>query len=164
MSIFKRPIVLTIICIISVLLADGYVRLHRFYKETAQIDTDVFALKSGDYGRAVRILTPYAEQRNATAELNLGIAYAYGLGVRRDRMKAQALLQDSFVGMSLKRMIAGMYFSIARSYEHGDGVKADKNEALVWYEIAANAGSNEARMRLKGLMDSNDPRSHSQAG
>ena len=42
------------------------------------------ARKRGDYATALKLLRPLAEQGNAAAQNNIGVAYARGKGVPRD--------------------------------------------------------------------------------
>ena len=60
---------------------------------TAQIscpayDRAVVAYDAGDYTTALSLLRPCAEQGSADAQYNLGIMYANGDGVGRDRVRA----------------------------------------------------------------------------
>jgi uncharacterized protein len=113
-----------------------------------------FAFKSGHYRDALNIFSPYAEKGNQGAQQTLGIMYAFGLGVSRDRKKAEKLLSEGFSGMTDDAghpMASGMFFWIGQSYEKGEYVPVDRQEALVWYRTAAAAGSDQARERLQEL-------------
>lgn len=132
-----------------------YLDLNKLREEQTQIDSGIFAFKAGHYECADLILEPHAQRGDPAASLNLGMMYAFGLGVPRNRSRAQQLLRESTVAKY--SMTGDMYLSIARSYETGDKVPADKQEALAWYRIAADAGSGEARQHLKSMHGS--PRS-----
>ncbi len=68
------------------------------------------ALKSGDYDKALNILRPAAEQRDAYAQVSLGLMYHTGLGVPQDYL------------------IAYMWFNIAAS--NGDKVTIALRDAV----------------------------------
>jgi TPR repeat protein len=126
--------------------AGAYFGLQGSKREGRAVDDGVVEFKKGNYETAVRMLTPYADKGNKAAELNVGIAYAFGLGVSRNRERAHALLRDS-----LGTRASDTYLWVAKSFETGDGVGRDTGEAVAWYRIAADDGSNEARERLKAL-------------
>jgi TPR repeat protein len=118
----------------------GYVYMKHLEVDAEAVETGVVAFKKGDYKTAVEILEPYSIKGNETARLTLGMAYAFGHGVSRDREKAKALLQSSTDGKT-----AEFYFWIGRSFEKGDGVEKNILEAKNWYQIAAEAGYLQAR-------------------
>jgi TPR repeat protein len=123
-----------------------YSELDKLRAESSEVDAGVAAFKDGDYQCAARMLRPFARRGDKRARLNLGLAYAYGLGVPRDRTKAAELLQDA-----ADRKTADLYLWIAHTYETGDpkeNISADANEATAWYQIAAAAGSDDARRHL----------------
>jgi TPR repeat protein len=128
-----------------VLAAGGYFGLQLMKREDRAVDDGVVEFKKGNYESAIRMLTPYSDRGNKAAELNVGIACAFGLGVRRDRDRAHALFRHS-LGLRAR----DTYLWIAKSFETGDGVAKDANEAMAWYRIAADDGSSEARDHLKG--------------
>ena len=126
------------------LVAAGYFGLQATRREARAVDNGVVEFKKGNYESAVRMLTPYADHGNRAAEISVGTAYAYGLGIGRDHQRAHALLQRA-----LGARASEMDLSIAKSFETGDGVAKDVQEAKWWYQIAADEGSTEARAHLK---------------
>jgi TPR repeat protein len=100
-----------------VLAAAGYFGLQSMRREARAVDDGVVEFKKGNYMSAVQMLTPYADRGNMAAELNVGIAYAFGLGVSRDRERAHALFRQS-----LGSRAPETYLWVARSFETGDGV------------------------------------------
>lgn len=126
----------------------GYVLFERWEREARAVDDGVVASKNGDYQTAITLLTPYAESGNKLAQRTIGMAYAYGQGVTRDRQRAHTLLQAS-----QGEKAVSTYVWIAKSFESGDGVTADPAEAVAWYEIAANEGSAEARDHLQRMRE-----------
>ena len=131
---------------IAVLAAGGYFGLQTIKREQRAVDDGVVEFKNGNYASAVRMLAPYAERGNKTAEFNVGVAYAFGLGVSRDRERARGLLRDS-----LGSRAPETYLWVAKSFETGDGVTKDAKEAMAWYRIAADDGSSKAREHLKSI-------------
>lgn len=140
---WRRVAVIGVVGVV-VLAAGGYFGLQTIKREQRAVDDGVVEFKKGNYASAVRMLAPYAGRGNKTAELNVGIAYAFGLGVSRDRQRAHALLRDS-----LGSRAPETYLWVAKSFETGDGVTKDSKEAIAWYRIAADDGSSEAREHLK---------------
>jgi TPR repeat protein len=130
-----------------VLVAAGaYFGLQRLQREGRAVDDGVVEFKKGNYESAVRMLTPYADKGNKAAELNVGLAYAFGLGVARNRERAHTLFRDS-----LGKKSPDTCLWVAKSFEAGDGVGKDAAEALAWYHIAAADGSREAAEHLTAI-------------
>jgi TPR repeat protein len=129
-----------------VVAAGTYFGMQALRREGRAVDDGVVEFKKGNYETAVRMLTPYADRGNKAAELNLGIAYAFGLGLHRNRDRAHALFRES-----LGARAPDTYLWVAKSFETGDGVGRDAEEAIAWYRIAANDGSKEALQLLQRL-------------
>ena len=144
---------------VAVLAAGGYFGLQTMKREARAVDDGVVEFKKGNYESAVRMLTPYADNGNKAAELNVGIAYAFGLGVSRSRERAHALFRHS---LGSKSQDTCMW--VAKSFETGDGVAKDMEEAIAWYRIAAEDGSIEAREHLKGIGRRSQPAGPRPAG
>ena len=75
----------------------AYTVVLKLNREASAVDDGVVEFKKGNYGAAVRLLAPYADRGNKTAELNLAICYAFGLGVQTNRERAHALLRGATV-------------------------------------------------------------------
>jgi TPR repeat protein len=131
---------------VAILAIGGYFALQAMQREARAVDDGVVEFKKGNYETAVRMLTPYADRGDKAAELNLGLAYAFGLGVKRNRERAH-----TFFRQSLGSRAQETYLWVAKSFESGDGVAKDAEEAIAWYRIAADDGSSEAREHLKGI-------------
>jgi TPR repeat protein len=100
----------------AVLVAAGYSGLHAMKREGRAVDDGVVEFKKGNYESAVRMLTPYADRGNKAAELNVGIAYAFGLGVSRDRERSRTLFRRSLGSRCQETCLWS-----AKSFETGDG-------------------------------------------
>jgi TPR repeat protein len=134
-----------LLAIALAIVAIGAFLVHRWMSEARAVDDGIVAWKNGDDERAIRMLEPYADGGNKLAQRTVGMAYAYGQGVTRDRARAHVLLRKA-----LGSDAHSTYLWIAKSFENGgDGVVADPGEAREWYRIAADEGSVEAQERLK---------------
>lgn len=101
-------------------------------------DKGISAYKAGDYESAMKVFAPLAEKGDARAKLELGLMYAYGLGVKRDLGKGIALVEDA-----AKSGNADAQYYIEGFFD-GDG-----NGALGrWYRKAAEKGLREAQFLL----------------
>ncbi len=101
----------------------------------AGFDEGVAAYERGDYETALREFRVLAEQGDASAQYNLALMYAKGLGVPQDYAEAarwyrRAAEQGYFVAQN----------SLGVMYDNGYGVHQDYVEAHMWYNLAA-AGS-----------------------
>lgn len=94
-----------------------------------------------DYGQAARWYEKAAAKGNAKAELNLGILYDQGLGVSKDLKKAYDLYRKAAA-----RGVADAQYNLGILYYNGEGVKQDYIESYAWLSIAADQGSQLARV------------------
>ncbi len=100
----------------------------------AETDAGIAALKQGDYGIALKELTPPATEGDARAQANLASIYHYGLGVatsfaRALRWYRAAALQGNTDGQ----------IGLAILYFNGQGVAKDLAIAHMWLTIALDA-------------------------
>ena len=117
----------------------AYARMN----EARMLEEGIVAMKNGDYPRAVAILAPLSDAGNEIAQDSLGLLYAFGQGVPRDRELAAALFASSGTSNLSER-----FFSVGRELEEGKTVKRDESEAMAWFKLAAEAGHPQARARL----------------
>jgi TPR repeat protein len=87
-----------------------------------------------------------AQAGNANAQLLLGRAYHFGLGVAVDKPAALAWYQRSDAGG-----LADGSRAVAYMYEFGEGVGVDRRKALHYYDRAASRGSGLARRAAANL-------------
>ncbi|MES1258890.1 MAG: tetratricopeptide repeat protein, partial [Acidobacteriota bacterium] len=90
------------------------------------------AFREKDYATAYKEWKPAAEQGDASAQFNLGLMYARGLGVRQDIAEAMRLYQ-----LSAAQGNAMAEYRLGFRYAHGWGVQQDYAEASRWYQMAA---------------------------
>jgi TPR repeat protein len=146
-------VVALVIAVVLALGAVSYVVLKRIDADARAVENGVVEFKKGNYEDGLRILAPYADRGNQAAQLNVGLAYAFGQGTRIDREKARQLLRAS-----LGDKASEMYLWVAKSFESGDQVAKSPEEATAWYRIAAAEGSTEAQEWLRRLASPNGAR------
>ena len=101
-----------------------------------------------------------AEQGDAEAQHNLGVRYAYGIGVPHNDAEAvrwYRLAADQ--GDTSAQYILGFM------YASGQGVLQDAAEAVRWYRLAADLGHADAQFRLGNMYASSEgiPRDYVEA-
>lgn len=82
-----------------------------------------------------------AEQGNAQAQTNLGVAYINGEGIQKD--EAQAI---SWFRKAAEQGNAEAQYNLGGIYINGIGVKKDKDQALTWFRKAAEQGIAQAQL------------------
>ena len=108
----------------------------------ADVDEGVRAIGSGDYAKAMKI---FKADGSAVAQLNIGVMYLQGQGVRKDMREANKWF--------LKAAIRGntqAQNNIAYSYLEGIGIQKDEREAVKWFRKAAEQGDSQAQANLGG--------------
>jgi uncharacterized protein len=114
------------------------------------VDDASRAVQRGQNEEAVRILKPLAEKGNPQAQLQLGMAYYNGRGVKENEKLAVELLTKSANQGNVEAML-----QLGNAFTFGnDTVKlvADPDvEAARWYFKAASAGNADAQYTL-GLL------------
>ena len=110
------------------------------------VNSGVKAFDAGDYGRALRIWRPFAEQGDANAQFNLGLLYDYGYGMQKDHAHAVRWYQ-----MAAERGQVEAQFQLGVMYGSSRGVLQNYVEAVRWFRIAAKQGHADAQFHL-GVM------------
>jgi hypothetical protein len=139
-------------CVISgvlalALLIPGVLTLGAYGPALAGAFEDATAAyQRGDFGAAVTMIRPLAEQGDVRAQFNLATMYYNGQGVRQDREQAakwfrMAAEQGDMEG---QRYLGFMY-------ANGQGVARNDKEAVKWYGRAAEQGDADAQVNL-GVM------------
>lgn len=100
----------------------------------------VAAFEAGDYGEAVHIWRPLAEDGDAMAQFNMGLLHETGRGVVEDPATAAAW----YVRAARQGVTAAQY-NLAVLHQGGRGVPQDDAEALYWLEVAARHGASAER-------------------
>jgi TPR repeat protein len=111
-----------------------------------QLDDGIDAFGRGDYGAAIHLWRPLAEQGNREAQFRLGIIYEQGLGVTKD--DAEALL---WYRRAAEQGNETAQFALGSAYEAGSGVPLNYQEAARWYRKAADQGSIGGQVNLSSM-------------
>ena len=98
------------------------------------------------FNEAVPYARRAADAGSANAQLLLGRAYHFGLGVNRDLPEAVHWFRKSAAGG-----LADGARALAYTYEFGLGQNADRGKALTYYDQAAKLGSEKARIAAANL-------------
>jgi TPR repeat protein len=98
------------------------------------------------YAKALPYAKRAAQAGSANAQLLLGRAYHFGLGMPVDKSAALALYQQSDA-----RGLADGSRAVAYMYEFGEGIGVDRKKALHYYDRAAPRGSSLARRAAANL-------------
>jgi len=99
-----------------------------------------------DYGRALALLAPLAEQGNAVAQLKLGMIFARGKTGSPDHGAALAW----FTRAAEQGQVEAQ-FELGRIYRDGLGTRADGDAAVYWLERAAEKNTPHALNALGEL-------------
>ena len=107
------------------------------------LDKGLMAYNNGDYETALDLWSPFAEQGNAWAQVNLGFMYEYGKGVPEDNKEAV-----KWYTLAAEQGNARAQANLGFMYEYGKGVPEDNKEAVKWYTLAAEQGNARAQANL----------------
>lgn len=107
------------------------------------LDTAVQHLQTGEYQKAYGLLQPLAESGNAAAQLNLGIMYLNGDGVKRDFDKSRAWLEQAADRGKVPAMVI-----LSKMYRGGYGRPEDTAQVAKWLKLAAKANDVESMNQL----------------
>ena len=108
-----------------------------------QFQQGLSAYEQSDYQTAFKLWLPLAEQGEANVQLNLGVMYANGQGVKQDDVEAVKWYRKA-----AEQGYAKAQFNLGNMYANGQGVKQDDVEAVKWYRKAAEQGNANAQMIL----------------
>ncbi|SFN05864.1 hypothetical protein SAMN05660284_00429 [Formivibrio citricus] len=112
----------------------------------AGFDEGMEAYGKGDYTVALREFKAAAEKGDLHAQQNLGMMYAFGLGVDKDEK-----LAVEWYRKAAEKGFAPAQHSLGQAYEEIIGVWRDETVAAEWYRKAAEQGYGKAQFSL-GLM------------
>ena len=93
------------------------------------------AAHAGDFATALKEWKPLAEQRNASAQYNLGLMYRRGDGVPQDDKEAV-----KWYRLAAEQGDARAQYNLGLMYAQGQGVPQDDKEAVKRYRLAAEQG------------------------
>jgi uncharacterized protein len=109
-------------------------------------EAGIAAYQHGDFAAALRLLQPFAEHGDASAECNLGVMYEQGRGVAQNYGEAMRWFR-----LAALQGDASAQSNLGVMYYKGQGIAQDYGEARKWYRMAAEQRNLEAQFNL-GVM------------
>ena len=110
------------------------------------------AIEQGDFGTALRLLTPLANEGDAEAQHNLGVMYVTGSGVTQDLTIAKGWFERA---AEQNHPLAQN--SLGIMYANGEGVPEDHDVSYVWFSLSAASGEAEAIKNKSALAEAMTP-------
>ena len=116
-----------------------------------------------NYSKAIKWWKLVANKGNSEAQINLGLLFENGQGVLQDYSEAIRLYRlavragntkaQKHLSLLLnKKVEAQINLGLGISFETGQGVVQDYNEAIRWYGLAADLGFNKGKEKLDLLL------------
>jgi hypothetical protein len=102
--------------------------------------------ENDDTEKAIELYSAAAKQEYANAQVNLGIAYAEGIGVPQDDAEAIRWYQKA-----ADQGYAPALLNLGWHYDNGQGVDEDTQKALEYYQKAAERGNITAMYNLVNI-------------
>ena len=94
-------------------------------------------------------LTKLANEENASAQFNLGIAYENGWGVKQELTEEERFKKAvEWYEKSAEQENASAQFNLGGMYNNGNGVKQSYEKAVYWWEKSAEQGYADAQFNL----------------
>lgn len=106
---------------------------------------------SQDYYKSAYWYDLAAKNNHLIAIVNLGNHYMNGNGVECNKEKGFSLYMKAYSLRKNDESVAGLLYLIANSYEFGNGVARDYQEAIRWYERARAAGDPDSQLCIDRL-------------
>ena len=106
---------------------------------------------SRDYYKSAYWYNLAAENNHVVAIANLGTLYMNGNGVECNKEKGFSLYMKAYSVNESDEWLPTLLYLIAKSYEFGDGVARDCQEAIRWYERARDAGNPDSQSCINRL-------------
>ena len=106
---------------------------------------------SQDYYKSAYWYDLAAKNNHLVAMINLGNHYMNGNGVECNKEKGFSLYMKAYALRKNDESVSTLLYLIANSYEFGNGVSKDCQEALHWYERARDAGDPDAQLCIDRL-------------
>lgn len=92
-----------------------------------------------------------AKNNHVVAIANLGTLYMNGNGVECNKEKGFSLYMKAYSVRESDEWLPKLLYLIANSYEFGNGVARDCQEAIRWYERARDAGNPDSQLCINRL-------------
>lgn len=94
-----------------------------------------------------------AKNNHLVAMVNLGNHYMNGNGVECNKEKGFSLYMKAYALRKNDESVSALLYLIANSYEFGNGVARDCQEAIRWYEKARDAGNPDSKLCIDRLLN-----------
>lgn len=94
-----------------------------------------------------------AKNNHLVAMVNLGNHYMNGNGVECNKEKGFSLYMKAYALRKNDESVSALLYLIANSYEFGNGVARDCEEAIRWYEKARDAGNPDSKLCIDRLLN-----------
>jgi TPR repeat protein len=120
----KKPLLLTFFTLLLTLPSFG---------QPSSFDEGLKAFDAKDYGRAIALLQPYAEDGNCTAQFVMGYTYQYGLSVEKNDTLSISWLRKS----AEQKQTAAMGPLAAALFGAASDDRDTIIEAYMWAMLAA---------------------------
>jgi uncharacterized protein len=115
-------------------------------KSATAPETGVAAQETGSYAKALRLLSPLAQQGDPSAQYNLGLMFDNGQGLAQDYATAVTWYRKA-----AEQGHAAAQTNLGAMYARGQGVPQDYLAAASWYRKAAEQGYAMAQYNI-GVM------------
>lgn len=128
---------------LSLILAVAAASLFSSPARADTFEDGMAAYRKGDYGEAMKLLRPLADQDHAGAEKWVGVMYLHGFGVAKNEAEGIAwiMLAAGEGNADAQTLLGNLYFG-------GTGVRRDMNLSTHWLRRAADQGYPEAQYDL----------------
>lgn len=106
---------------------------------------------SRDYYKSAYWYKLAAENNHVIAIVNLGTHYMNGNGVECNKEKGFSLYMKAYSLRESDESVSALLWLIGNSYEFGNGVNKDFQQAIMWYKKARDAGDKQAQSCIDRL-------------
>lgn len=106
---------------------------------------------SQDYYKSAYWYDLAAKNNHVVAIANLGTLYMNGNGVECNKEKGFSLYMKAYSIRESDESVSALLWLIGNSYEFGNGVNKDFQQAIMWYKKARDAGDKQAQSCIDRL-------------
>ena len=106
------------------------------------------AFDRGDYGTALRLIKPLADQGHAGAQYNLGVMFANGQGVPQNDAEAM-----KWYRLAANQGNARAQNDLGVMFATGQGVPQNYEQAHMWFNLAGAEGKPDGNRNRDGVAE-----------
>ena len=125
---------------------NNWVRSKLQKKGYTIVESGSVSIEGKDKNHRIKTLQAAAEQGNAEAQNNLGVAYEFGQSVPKDYLQAA-----KWYRLSAEQGYSTAQNNLGMMYESGEGVPKDYIQAHQWYSLSSAQSNVRARNKLRFL-------------